>query len=47
MTDFPKGGVLEQRRHSSLLQLSKWWKWKKTTNAGQEEMRNLIRQLVR
>ncbi|GAV87925.1 Pkinase domain-containing protein/PP2C domain-containing protein [Cephalotus follicularis] len=29
-----------------VLQPSKWWHWLKTTDAGKEEMRNLIRQLL-
>lgn len=36
----------ENIKHIQILHPSKWWKWLKTTEAGQEEMRNLIRQLV-
>lgn len=37
---------VEQKNHIQLLRPSKWWHWLKTTEAGQEEMKNLIRQLV-
>lgn len=33
-------------KHIRILHPSKWWHWLKTTEAGQEEMRNLIWQLV-
>lgn len=33
-------------KHVRILHPSKWWHWLKTTEAGQEEMRNLIWQLV-
>lgn len=33
-------------KHVQMLHPSKWWHWLKTTEAGQEEMRNLIWQLV-
>lgn len=36
----------EQVTRVQLLHPSEWWHWLKTTEAGQEEMRNLIRQLV-
>ena len=38
---------VEQKNHVQILRPSKWWHWLKTTEAGQEEMKNLIRQLVR
>lgn len=37
---------VEQKNHVQILQPSKWWHWLKTTEAGQEEMKSLIRQLV-
>lgn len=36
----------ENVNHIQVLHPSKWWHWLKTTEAGQEEMRNLIWQLV-
>lgn len=33
-------------KHVQMLHPSKWWHWLKTTEAGQEEMRNLIWQLL-
>lgn len=36
----------EHAKHVQILRPSKWWHWLKTTEAGQEEMRNLIWQLV-
>ncbi|KAJ9566900.1 hypothetical protein OSB04_002866 [Centaurea solstitialis] len=33
-------------KHVRILHPSKWWQWLKTTEAGQEEMRNLIWQLL-
>lgn len=33
-------------KHVRILHPSKWWHWLKTTEAGQEEMRNLIWQLL-
>jgi len=36
----------EHAKHIQVLRPSKWWHWLKTTEAGQEEMRNLIWQLV-
>lgn len=36
----------EQVKNVQILHPSKWWYWLKTTEAGQEEMRNLIWQLV-
>lgn len=36
----------EQVKHVQILRPSKWWHWMKTTEEGQEEMRNLIWQLV-
>ncbi|XP_057965687.1 uncharacterized protein LOC131156200 isoform X3 [Malania oleifera] len=33
-------------KHVQVLHPSKWWHWLKTTEAGQEEMRNLIWQLL-
>ncbi|XP_023889066.1 uncharacterized protein LOC112001119 isoform X2 [Quercus suber] len=37
---------VEQVKHVQILRPSKWWHWLKTTEAGQEEMRNLIWQLL-
>jgi len=37
---------LEQVKQVRILRPSKWWRWLKTTEEGQEEMRNLIWQLV-
>ncbi|XP_027935639.1 uncharacterized protein LOC114190798 isoform X2 [Vigna unguiculata] len=37
---------LEQAKQVQILRPSKWWHWLKTTEEGQEEMRNLIRQLL-
>ncbi|KAI8015471.1 putative inactive protein kinase [Camellia lanceoleosa] len=36
----------EHTKHVQVLHPSKWWHWLKMTEAGQEEMRNLIWQLV-
>ena len=36
----------EQVKRVQILRPSKWWHWLKTTEEGQEEMRNLIWQLV-
>ncbi|XP_070012501.1 uncharacterized protein [Nicotiana sylvestris] len=36
----------ENVKHIQILHPSKWWKWLKTTEAGQEEMRDLIWQLL-
>ncbi|XP_058191474.1 uncharacterized protein LOC131308546 isoform X2 [Rhododendron vialii] len=36
----------EHAKHVQILRPSKWWHWLKTTEAGQEEMRNLIWQLL-
>ncbi|XAR58577.1 Phosphoprotein phosphatase [Bertholletia excelsa] len=36
----------EHAKHIQVLHPSKWWHWLKTTKSGQEEMRNLIRQLL-
>lgn len=36
----------EHRKRVQLLHPSKWWHWLKQTEAGQEEMRNIIWQLV-
>ncbi|XP_047263967.1 uncharacterized protein LOC107853145 isoform X5 [Capsicum annuum] len=36
----------ENIKHIQILHPSKWWKWLKTTEAGREEMRNLIWQLL-
>ncbi|PWA65453.1 protein phosphatase 2C family protein [Artemisia annua] len=33
-------------KHVRILHSSKWWRWLKTTKAGQDEMRNLIWQLL-
>ncbi|XP_076914191.1 uncharacterized protein LOC143573109 isoform X1 [Bidens hawaiensis] len=33
-------------KHVRILHPSNWWRWLKTTEAGQEEMKNLIRQLL-
>ncbi|CAN4093393.1 unnamed protein product [Withania somnifera] len=41
----PEGGN-ENIKHIQILHPSKWWKWLKTTEAGREEMRNLIWQLL-
>uniref|UniRef100_A0A0A0LLR7 PPM-type phosphatase domain-containing protein n=1 Tax=Cucumis sativus TaxID=3659 RepID=A0A0A0LLR7_CUCSA len=37
---------VEQKNHVQILRPSKWWHWLKTTEAGQAEMKNLIRQLL-
>lgn len=37
---------VEEVKQVQVLRPSKWWHWLKTTEKGQEEMRNLIRQLV-
>ncbi|XVE77828.1 hypothetical protein DITRI_Ditri13aG0093700 [Diplodiscus trichospermus] len=36
----------EEVKQVQVLRPSKWWHWLKTTDDGQEEMRNLIRQLL-
>lgn len=36
----------EDKQHAQMLHLSKWWHWLKTTEAGHEEMRSIIWQLV-
>lgn len=36
----------EKVKHVQMLHPSKWWHWLKTTEAGKEEMRSLIWQLV-
>lgn len=36
----------DHMKHIRILHPSKWWHWLKTTEAGQEEMRNLIWQLL-
>ncbi|KAL3849901.1 hypothetical protein ACJIZ3_011783 [Penstemon smallii] len=36
----------EHEKRVQILRPSKWWHWLKTTEAGQEEFRNIIRQLV-
>ncbi|KAL5561831.1 hypothetical protein UlMin_031578 [Ulmus minor] len=36
----------EKEKHVQMLQPSKWWHWLKRTEAGQEEMRSLIWQLL-
>ncbi|KAE9589184.1 hypothetical protein Lal_00000408 [Lupinus albus] len=36
----------EEAEHAQILRPSKWWHWLKTTEEGQEEMRNLIWQLL-
>ncbi|KAM7253902.1 hypothetical protein ACFE04_031584 [Oxalis oulophora] len=36
----------EKAKHIQILHPSKWWRWLKTTEAGKEEMRNLIWQLL-
>ncbi|XP_022145963.1 uncharacterized protein LOC111015293 isoform X2 [Momordica charantia] len=38
--------TVEPKKHVQILQPSKWWHWLKTTEAGQEEMKHLIRQLL-
>ncbi|KAL8548181.1 hypothetical protein ACS0TY_007489 [Phlomoides rotata] len=37
---------IEHGKRVQILRPSKWWHWLKTTEAGQEEFRNLIRQLL-
>ncbi|XVF80840.1 hypothetical protein PTKIN_Ptkin15bG0107400 [Pterospermum kingtungense] len=37
---------VEEVKQVQVLRPSKWWHWLKTTEEGQEEMRNLIRQLL-
>lgn len=37
---------IEHGKRVQILRPSEWWHWLKTTEAGQEEFRNLIRQLV-
>lgn len=37
---------VEHVKHVQILRPSKWWHWLKTTEAGQQEMRSLIWQLV-
>ncbi|GMH20864.1 hypothetical protein Nepgr_022706 [Nepenthes gracilis] len=39
-------GQTERVVHAHLLRPSEWWHWLKTTNAGQEEMRSLLWQLL-
>ncbi|XP_060181146.1 uncharacterized protein LOC132610787 isoform X1 [Lycium barbarum] len=39
-------GGNENIKHIQILHPSKWWKWLKTTEAGREETRNLIWQLL-
>ncbi|XP_028804085.1 uncharacterized protein LOC114759155 isoform X2 [Neltuma alba] len=36
----------EQVKHAQILRPSKWWHWLKTTEEGQQEMRNIIWQLL-
>lgn len=36
----------DKSNRAQILHPSKWWHWLKKTEAGQNEMRNLIRQLV-
>ncbi|KAL2934551.1 hypothetical protein RDABS01_017670 [Bienertia sinuspersici] len=36
----------ERAGHAQVLHPSKWWHWLKTTKAGQDEMRSVIRQLL-
>lgn len=36
----------EQAKHVQILRPSKWWHWLKTTEEGQQEMRNILWQLV-
>ncbi|KAK4492507.1 hypothetical protein RD792_003318 [Penstemon davidsonii] len=36
----------EHEKRVQILRPSKWWHWLKTTEAGQEEFRNIIRQLL-
>ncbi|XP_062143587.1 uncharacterized protein LOC133851268 isoform X3 [Alnus glutinosa] len=40
------GERVEQVKHVQILRPSKWWHWLKTTEAGQEEMRSLMWQLL-
>ena len=40
------GERTEDNQHAQMLHPSKWWHWLKTTEAGQEEMRSIIWQLV-
>ncbi|KAH7577592.1 hypothetical protein JRO89_XS01G0271400 [Xanthoceras sorbifolium] len=42
----PDKKKFEEVKHVQVLRPSKWWQWLKTTEAGQEEMRNLIWQLL-
>jgi serine/threonine protein kinase len=44
--DYADGERVEQVKHVQILRPSKWWHWLKTTEAGQEEMRSLLWQLV-
>ncbi|KDP21400.1 hypothetical protein JCGZ_21871 [Jatropha curcas] len=37
---------MEEAKYVQVLHPSKWWQWLKTTEAGKEEMRNLIWQLL-
>lgn len=40
------GERIERGKHVQILQTSKWWRWLKTTQEGQEQMRSLIWQLL-
>lgn len=42
----PEEEKTEKVKQVQVLRPSKWWHWLKTTEAGQDEMRNLIWQLV-
>lgn len=42
----PEEEKTEKVKEAQVLRPSKWWHWLKTTEAGQDEMRNLIWQLV-
>ncbi|KAK4848290.1 hypothetical protein QYF36_011360 [Acer negundo] len=42
----PDEEKVEEVKRVQVLRPSKWWHWLKTTEAGEEEMRNLIRQLL-
>lgn len=44
--DYAEGERVEQVKHVQILRPSKWWHWLKTTEAGQEEMRSILWQLV-
>lgn len=45
-TKLVTGGERDGVRNIQVLRPSAWWYWLRTTEAGQQEMQNLIRQLV-